>query len=94
MTLKQQETENNLLKLLHSRKGHFLTESGRHTDLWFEVDKLFINIDLLQPIVSVLGQKLMTHKFDIICGPMDGGAHIAKMISDEFDVEYIFRKTN
>jgi len=90
MVLKRQDIQNDLLQLLHPRKGHFLTESGRHTNLWFEIDKLFINVDLIKPIVNVLGEKLMTHRFDIICGPMEGGARIAEMISKEFGVEYVY----
>jgi len=78
-----------LLNLLHSRSGHFLTESGRHSDVWFNSQNLFKEPNQLSPIVSELGKKITRHTFDIVCGPMFGGAQIAKMISDEYDMDYV-----
>jgi orotate phosphoribosyltransferase len=78
-----------LLDLLHSRSGHFLTESGRHSDVWFDTKWLFLDSELLKPIVTEFGRKLAVHSFDIICGPADGGARIAQMISDGLGIECV-----
>jgi orotate phosphoribosyltransferase len=85
----EDQVKQKLLKLLQSRTGHFLTESRFHTDLWFDTKYLFSDLNQLSPIVKELGKKLLIHKFDLICGPVDGGAKIAQMISKEFKIDFI-----
>lgn len=78
-----------LMTLLDARSGHFLTESGYHTDYWFDVAKLFQNLELLKIVTNELAYKLSQYSIDLICGPMTGGARVAEMIGEKLDVKWI-----
>jgi len=76
-----------LLALLAGRRGHFQMESGYHSELWFDLDKLFENRGRLQPFVDELARKLAVHRLDAICGPMTGGARLAALIGAKLGIE-------
>jgi orotate phosphoribosyltransferase len=69
-----------LLALLAGRRGHFRMESGYHSELWFNLDKLFEDPVRLQPFVDELAGRLAAHRIEAVCGPMTGGAKLADMI--------------
>lgn len=75
-----------LLALLAGRRGHFRMESGYHSELWFNLDKLFEAPARLQPFVDDLADRLAAHRVDAICGPMTGGAELAAMIGAKLDL--------
>lgn len=69
-----------LLPLLQGRRGHFRMESGFHSELWFNLDRLFDDEARLEPFVADLAQRLAAHRIEALCGPMTGGARLAAMI--------------
>src|SRR3954469_17477002 len=75
-----------LLSLLAGRRGHFRMESGYHSELWFNLDRLFIDRVRLQPFVAELAGRLAPHRPEAICGPVTGGATLAKMIGAQLGV--------
>jgi len=76
--------------LLAGRRGHFLMESGYHSEMWFELESLFERQEQLKPFISELAKRLASHGADAVCGPMTGGAKLAKLISAELGIEYFF----
>ncbi|MSU22985.1 MAG: orotate phosphoribosyltransferase [Opitutus sp.] len=82
--------QDELLKLLAGRRGHFQMESGLHSERWFELDSLFARPEQLRPFVAELAKRLAAHHVEAVCGPRTGGAKLAEMISAELDLEYFF----
>ena len=79
-----------LIALLAGRRGHFQMESGYHGELWFNLDVLFERPERLRPFVVELARRLASHRIDAVCGPMTGGAKLARMIAVELGLEYLF----
>jgi orotate phosphoribosyltransferase len=61
-------------------------ESGYHSELWFQLDPLFERPERLRPFVSELARRLAAHRIDAVCGPMTGGARLARTIADELGI--------
>ncbi|HEY7440977.1 MAG TPA: phosphoribosyltransferase family protein [Vicinamibacterales bacterium] len=79
-----------LLKTLPARHGHFLLESGYHTDLWLTLDALFVSPHALAPLVQALADKLRAHRVTAVCGPFLGGAFLAQALASVLDVEFYY----
>ncbi len=82
--------QDEIIRLLDGRRGHFQTESGCHGEWWFELDALFERPGRLRPFVRELGRRIATHRIDAVCGPMTGGAKLAEMIAGDLDVGCFF----
>lgn len=78
------------MALLAGRRGHFKTESGYHSEWWFELDRLFDEPARLQPFVVQLAQQLADYRVEVICGPMTGGALLAERVAAELGCTYVF----
>lgn len=81
-----QSMQEKLIKLLAGRRGHFQMESGYHSELWFTLDALLERREELRPFVTELGRRLAAHDIEVVCGPMTGGAKLARMIADELGI--------
>ena len=79
-----------LLKLLARRRGHFQMESGYHSEWWSNLDALFTQPQRLRPFVMALARRLAPHRLDAVCGPMTGGAKLAAGIAAELGCGYFF----
>lgn len=62
-------------------------ESGYHSAAWFELDTLFDHPDELSPFVTELARRLASHSVDSVCGPMTGGAKLARLIARELRID-------
>lgn len=62
-------------------------ESGLHSALWFDLDRLFVDPKLLDPVVTALAAKLRPHPLDAVCGPLVGGALVAQLLARALDIE-------
>jgi orotate phosphoribosyltransferase len=78
--------QDELIRLLAGRRGHFEMESGYHSELWFNLDVLFTRPDQLAPFVGELAQRVRAHRIDAVCGPMTGGAKLAAQIGHELGI--------
>lgn len=76
-----------LFALLAGRRGHFRMESGYHSELWFNLDKLFEDPIRLQPFVDELARRLAGHHIEAVVGPMTGGAKLAAMIGAKLNIK-------
>jgi orotate phosphoribosyltransferase len=73
--------------LLAGRRGHFRMESGYHSELWFNLDRLFDDPARLQPFVDELATRLAAHHIEAVVGAMTGGAKLAAMIGAKLGIE-------
>jgi len=78
------------LELVSARRGHFLLESGHHGGLWLDLDPLFADPHRLEPFVAALTRALRPHGVTAVCGPLQGGAFLAQLVSHALDVEFWF----
>lgn len=81
-----------ILKTLPVRRGHFLLESGYHTDLWFTLDALFVSPRDLAPQVSALAEMLRPYQFSAVCGPLLGGAFLAHALAAQMGLRFYFTR--
>ena len=79
-----------LIKLLAGRRGHFQMESGYHSEWWFNLGSLFERPEELRPFVTELARRLSRHRIEAVCGPMTGGAKLARMIAGELGIGDFF----
>jgi orotate phosphoribosyltransferase len=79
-----------ILSALPAREGHFVTESGYHTNLWFSLEALFVHPPALTPLLAALGERLRPYGVSAVCGPLVGGALIAQTLAIELGVDFYF----
>jgi orotate phosphoribosyltransferase len=73
-----------------ARQGHFLLESGYHTDFWFDLDALFVSPIALAPLVATLADRLRPYGISAVCGPLLGGAFLAQAVAIELGSRFYF----
>ena len=73
-----------------ARRGHFRLESGHHSQLWLDLDGLFVEPARVAPFVNDLAQTLRAHNPAAVCGPLVGGAFLAQMLAAALQVEFAF----
>lgn len=83
-----------ILKTLPVRQGHFLLESGYHTDLWFTLDELFVSPKDIAPQVGALADLLRPYSITGVCGPLLGGAFLAQAVASHLGVHFYFTETS
>jgi orotate phosphoribosyltransferase len=76
--------------LVTGRQGHFRLESGHHSQLWFDLDSLFVEPARIAPLVNALAQALRAYELHAVCGPLVGGAFLGQMLSATLQVEFSF----
>jgi orotate phosphoribosyltransferase len=79
-----------LVDLMARRSGHFRFESGHHGDRWLEPDLLLQRPTVLRPYAAELAERLKRHRFEVVCGPLTGGAFLAQMVAEQCDVAFAF----
>src|SRR5712692_2688239 len=79
-----------IFNALPARQGHFLLESGYHTDLWLTLDALFVSPRRVAPLVTALASRLRAHGTGAVCGPLLGGAFLAHAVATVLDVDFYF----
>jgi orotate phosphoribosyltransferase len=84
------QTTDDLLNTLPVRRGHFLLESGCHTDLWFALDALFLSPQDIAPQVKDLAELLRPSQISAVCGPLLGGAFLAQSLAGQLGVRFYF----
>jgi orotate phosphoribosyltransferase len=82
--------QKDFLNLLSAREGHFRYESGYHSNVWLDLDLLFVRPNAVRPFAVELAKKLAHHKVAAVCGPLVGGALVAHMVASELNVEFYY----
>ncbi len=78
------------LTLVDARRGHFLLESGHHSQLWLDLDALFAEPNRIAPFVAKLAKAIQPHAVSSVCGPLLGGAFLAQLVALALGVEFCF----
>ena len=78
------------LELVAGRRGHFLLESGYHSQLWLDLDPLFADPHRIDPFVARLSSLLCPYDLAGVCGPLLGGAFLAQLVARALEVEFYF----
>ena len=80
-----------LVDLMAGRSGQFRFESGHHGDRWLEPDLLLQRPTALRPFAIALAQRLQRGpRFEVVCGPLSGGAFLAQMVAEQCDANFAF----
>lgn len=83
-------TYEDILTSLPARRGHFLLESGYHTDLWFNLDALFVAPADLAPQIATLSELLRPCSITAVCGPLLGGAFLAHAVAAHMGLRFYY----
>lgn len=75
---------------LPARRGHFLLESGYHTDLWLDLDALFVDPSGFAPLVAALAERIRAHRVSAVCGPLTGGGFLAQAAATTLGVGFYY----
>jgi orotate phosphoribosyltransferase len=78
------------LTLTSPRHGHFRLESGHHSNLWLDLEGLFVRPAPVRPFVTRLARALRPHRVAGVCGPLVGGAFLAQMVATALKAEFFF----
>jgi orotate phosphoribosyltransferase len=79
-----------LLNTLPARRGHFLLESGYHTDLWLTLDALFVSPLDIAPKIAALAELIRPYSISAVCGPLLGGAFLAQALATNLGVRFYY----
>jgi orotate phosphoribosyltransferase len=71
-----------------ARSGHFVLESGYHTDLWLELDTLFLDPGAIASVVEALADRLRPYSITAVCGPLLGGAFLAQALATRMGLRF------
>jgi orotate phosphoribosyltransferase len=78
------------LAFVPSRRGHFRTESGYHTDLWMDLETLCRRPAVIDPLARELATRLRPYHVDAVCGPLNEGAFVALMVAAHLGCEFTY----
>ena len=79
-----------IARLMSSRSGHFLLESGHHGSLWLNLEVLCLDPAAVRPFVVDLVARLKPYDVEAVCGPLIEGAFVALMVASELGVTFAY----
>lgn len=79
-----------IVAALPTRRGHFLLESGYHSEFWLSLDALFVDPRAVAPLVAALADRIQPHAVTGVCGPLLGGAFLAQALATTLGVGFYY----
>jgi orotate phosphoribosyltransferase len=79
-----------VVRLLHSRRGHFRLESGHHGDLWLDLEALCLHPGAVRRLAEELAARLRRHDIQVVCGPLVEGAFVGLLVASGLDVSFVY----
>src|SRR5439155_7849995 len=79
-----------LLERLPARSGHFRLESGHHTDVWLELELLYVEPERVRPLALELAGRLRPYGVAAVCGALVEGAFVALTVAAELRVDFTY----
>ncbi len=76
------------IERLPIRHGHFLLESGLHSDVWIDLDAWFVDLQKIEPDIAALAELIQQHDVTAICGPLLGGAFVAQALASRLGLHF------
>ena len=80
------------MNFLPIEKGHFLYESGHHSDSWIRLELLFLRPERVRVLANDLADRVRKYDVDVICGPLVEGAFIALMVASRLQTAFTYAK--
>ncbi len=88
--MNNREMQDDVVRLLPRRKGHFRLESGHHGDLWLDLELLCLRPELVRPLAAQIAARLAAHNVEAVCGPLIEGAFVGLMVATELRVPFTY----
>ncbi len=79
-----------IARLMSSRSGHFLLESGHHGSLWLDLEVLCLDPAAVRPFAVDLAARLKPYDVEAVCGPLIEGAFVALMVASELGLTFAY----
>jgi len=79
-----------IARLISSRSGHFLLESGHHGSLWLDLEVLCLDPAAVRPFAVELAARLKPYAVEAVCGPLVEGAFVALMVASELGLSFTY----
>src|SRR3989304_1709366 len=79
-----------IVRLMSSRSGHFLLESGHHGSLWLDLELLCLDPAAVRPFAVELAARLKRYDVQAVCGPLIEGAFVALMVAPAPGVAFTY----
>lgn len=83
-------TQDELLSLVHAQSGHFVHESGYHSNVWWDLEALCHRPAALSPFVVELAKQVQQHNPEVICGALVEGAFVALLAALELRCDFAY----
>jgi len=83
-------TPADLSSLARSQSGHFVLESGYHSDVWWDLETLCHRPAALSPFVAALAELVREHKPDVVCGALIEGAFVSLLVASELGCHFAY----
>ena len=84
------DCQDDVLRLLSGRRGHYVLESGHHGELWLDLEVLCLRPRVVRALAVELASRLRYLEIDAVCGPLIEGAFVAMMVAEELDVPFTY----
>ena len=88
--MNDKEMQDEVVRLLPARKGHFGLESGHHGELWLDLELLCLHAEPVQRLAALIAERLAAHRVEVVCGPLIEGAFVALMVAAELGVPFAY----
>src|SRR5438034_8381847 len=82
--------QDELLSLVRARSGHFVYESGYHSDVWWDLETLCRRPTALLPFVAALAARVHEYQPDVICGSLVEGAFVGLLVASELRCDFAY----
>lgn len=79
-----------MLQAVSATRGHFRYESGQHSDLWLDLETLWVEARRSRSWAIALAEQVGDCRPDFVCGPLVGGALLAQLVAAEMGVGFVF----
>ena len=83
-------TADELLALVHARSGHFVHESGYHSNVWWDLEALCQRPAALSSFVTALATRVAAHHPKVVCGALVEGAFVGLLVASEVGCEFAY----
>jgi orotate phosphoribosyltransferase len=79
-----------LLSLVGVQAGHFVLESGYHTDEWWHLESLCQRPVTLMPYVQARAGRIKECDPEVVCGSLVEGAFIALLVASQLSCDFAY----
>ena len=83
-------SQDELLSLVRAQSGHFVHESGYHSDAWWHLEALCRHPVELLPYVNALAAQIEQYQPDVICGALVEGAFVALLSACKLNTDFAY----